>query len=125
MTRKPIGFWICIYAALAMMAVYNLLPFFWMATSALKSEIEVVSYPATLWPREITFAAYSKIWLTGLLCATTITTIHYIARHTLGAARTRVRSEDLALCLRTFPDDESPNWSASSAWLGPRSWPPR
>jgi multiple sugar transport system permease protein len=63
MTRKPIGFWICIYAALAMMAVYNLLPFFWMATSALKSEIEVVSYPATLWPREITFAAYSKIWL--------------------------------------------------------------
>jgi multiple sugar transport system permease protein len=63
MTRKPIGFWICIYAALATMAVYNLLPFFWMATSALKSEIEVVSYPATLWPREITFAAYSKIWL--------------------------------------------------------------
>jgi multiple sugar transport system permease protein len=63
MTRKPIGFWICIYAALALMAVYNLLPFFWMATSALKSEIEVVSYPATLWPREITFAAYSKIWL--------------------------------------------------------------
>ena len=63
MTRKPIGFWICIYAALAMMAVYNLLPFFWMSTSALKSEIEVVSYPATLWPREITFTAYSKIWL--------------------------------------------------------------
>ena len=63
MTRKPIGFWICIYAALVMMAVYNLLPFFWMATSALKSEIEVVSYPATLWPHQITFEAYSKIWL--------------------------------------------------------------
>jgi multiple sugar transport system permease protein len=63
MTRKPIGFWICIYAALVLMAVYNLLPFFWMATSSLKSEIEVVSYPATLWPREITLASYSKIWL--------------------------------------------------------------
>ncbi|MEI8190463.1 MAG: carbohydrate ABC transporter permease, partial [candidate division NC10 bacterium] len=45
------------------MVVYNLLPFFWMATSALKSEIEVVSYPATLWPHRITFEAYSKIWL--------------------------------------------------------------
>ena len=35
------------------------------------------------------FSAVDRGWLTGLLCATTITTIHYIARHTLGAAKTR------------------------------------
>jgi predicted nucleic acid-binding protein len=35
------------------------------------------------------FSAVDRGWLTGLLCATTITTIHYIARQTLGAARTR------------------------------------
>jgi len=35
------------------------------------------------------FSAVDRGWLTGLLCATTITTIHYIARQTLGAGRTR------------------------------------
>ena len=35
------------------------------------------------------FSAVDRGWLTGLLCATTITTIHYLARPTLGAAKTR------------------------------------
>ena len=35
------------------------------------------------------FSAVDRGWITGLLCATTITTIHYIARQTLGAATTR------------------------------------
>ena len=35
------------------------------------------------------FSAVDRGWLTGLLCATTITTIHYIARQALGAAKTR------------------------------------
>ena len=33
------------------------------------------------------FSAVDRGWITGLLCATTITTIHYIARQTLDAAR--------------------------------------
>jgi multiple sugar transport system permease protein len=61
--RKPLAFWLCIYLAIGAMVAYNLVPFFWMATSSLKSDTEVISYPATLWPHHITFGAYSKIWL--------------------------------------------------------------
>jgi len=35
------------------------------------------------------FSAVDRGWLIGLLCPTTITTIHYIARQTLGAAKSR------------------------------------
>jgi len=59
---KKYSFWTCIYLALILMALFNLVPFFWMVTSSFKSESEVISYPATLIPRVFTFAAYSKIW---------------------------------------------------------------
>lgn len=44
------------------MVVFNLVPFFWMATSSLKSDYEVIDYPATILPREVTFGAYSRMW---------------------------------------------------------------
>ena len=46
------------------------------------------------------FSGVDRGWITGLLCATTITTIHYIARQTLGAAKTR---EHLRKSLAMFP----------------------
>ena len=62
MRIRKVSFWTCIYLALGVMAVFNLIPFFWMITSSLKSEAEVVSYPATLVPKIVTLAAYGKIW---------------------------------------------------------------
>lgn len=61
--RKSTQFWIFIYAALAMMFVYNILPFFWMLISSFKTELEVISYPATLLPEKFTTEAYEKIWV--------------------------------------------------------------
>jgi multiple sugar transport system permease protein len=60
--RKTI-FWTLIYLALAVMAIYNLVPFFWMATSSLKTDYEVIDYPATILPRLVTFGAYSRMWI--------------------------------------------------------------
>lgn len=62
MIRSKYAFWALIYLALIVMAIYNLMPFFWMATSSLKSDQEVISFPATLLPQKVTFEAYSKIW---------------------------------------------------------------
>jgi len=51
------------YLGLVTMVAFNLLPFYWMITSSLKDNMEVVSFPATLWPEKITFEAYAEIWL--------------------------------------------------------------
>ncbi|MDQ2078982.1 carbohydrate ABC transporter permease [Xanthobacteraceae bacterium Astr-EGSB] len=61
--KKSNSMWVFIYGALAVMLVYNLTPFFWMVVSSFKSELEVVSYPATLLPNVFTTDAYEKIWL--------------------------------------------------------------
>jgi len=63
MVQRTFAFWACIYLALAVMIVYNLVPFFWMAINSFKGEAEIIAYPATLWPQEPTLAAWSKIWL--------------------------------------------------------------
>ncbi len=60
--NKKATFWFLIYLALAFMVLFNLVPFFWMATSSLKTDYEVVNYPATILPREITFGAYTRMW---------------------------------------------------------------
>lgn len=60
--RKTRSMWVFIYGALAVMIVYNLLPFFWMVISSFKSEMEVTLYPATLLPDVFTTAAYHKMW---------------------------------------------------------------
>lgn len=61
MQRRMI-FWFSIYMALAAMAFFNLVPFYWMITSSLKSEAEVANYPGTLVPQMFTLGAYAKIW---------------------------------------------------------------
>jgi multiple sugar transport system permease protein len=60
--QQGITHWIGIAAALLAMAAYNLLPFFWMISSSLKTDIEVTSFPATILPKALTTAAYSRIW---------------------------------------------------------------
>ena len=62
MLPKKFVFWIFIYLALAVMALFNLVPFFWMATSSLKTDYEVIDYPATILPREVTVGAYVRMW---------------------------------------------------------------
>lgn len=54
--------WVFIYAALAAMVLFNLMPFAWMVTSSLKTNTEVISFPATIVPQEWTFDAYVRIW---------------------------------------------------------------
>lgn len=63
MLRRKHIFWTFIYLALVVMAIYNLVPFFWMATSSLKTDYEVIDYPATILPRVVTFGAYSRMWI--------------------------------------------------------------
>lgn len=62
MFRRRHVFWALIYLALVFMAIFNLVPFFWMATSSLKTDYEVIDYPATILPRVVTFGAYSRMW---------------------------------------------------------------
>lgn len=62
MLKRKHFFWTFIYSALAVMAIFNLVPFFWMATSSLKTDYEVVDYPATILPHKVTFRAYSRMW---------------------------------------------------------------
>lgn len=52
-----------VWVALLVVALFNLFPFYWMVTSSFKTSLEVVSYPATLSPREWTTEAYRNIWL--------------------------------------------------------------
>jgi multiple sugar transport system permease protein len=52
-----------VYLALFVMVAFNLAPFYWMVTSSLKGNMEVVSFPATLWPQKFTTDAYLEIWL--------------------------------------------------------------
>jgi multiple sugar transport system permease protein len=48
---------------LAIMVVFNVVPFLWMITSSLKTDAEIASVPATLIPHSLTFEAYSRIWI--------------------------------------------------------------
>jgi multiple sugar transport system permease protein len=62
MFARKYSFWTFIYLALIVMGIFNLVPFYWMVTSSFKTEGEVFSYPATLFPKDPTLYAYSKIW---------------------------------------------------------------
>lgn len=60
--RSRLTSWIWTYAALFAMAAYNLLPYSWMVSSSLKTDLEVTAVPPTLFPHELTTAAYRRIW---------------------------------------------------------------
>jgi multiple sugar transport system permease protein len=47
---------------LLLMVGYNLTPFLWMISSSLKTNLEIMSYPATLIPQGLTVNAYRGIW---------------------------------------------------------------
>lgn len=62
MVVKRSLFWVFIYSALIFMLLFNLIPFFWMTSSSLKSDYEVIDYPPTLLPKQVTFGAYARMW---------------------------------------------------------------
>ena len=62
MVVKKSLFWIFVYAALVFMLLFNLIPFFWMTSSSLKSDFEVIDYPPTIFPKQVTFGAYTRMW---------------------------------------------------------------
>ena len=39
-----------------------LLPIIWMVFTAFKPEVDIVTYPPTLWPRELTFDHFIEVW---------------------------------------------------------------
>jgi ABC-type glycerol-3-phosphate transport system permease component len=61
MTRRFDVFTVIIYIFLAGLAVFMLLPFFWMITSSFKPFAEVTVIPSTLFPKAPTFENYIKM----------------------------------------------------------------
>lgn len=57
----PTGRWL-----LAITAIFTglvvLLPIIWMVFTAFKPETDIVSYPPTLWPRELTLEHFVEVW---------------------------------------------------------------
>ncbi|RFA10268.1 ABC transporter permease [Subtercola boreus] len=43
-------------------ALAVLLPIVWMAFTAFKPEADIVTFPPTLWPRELTFEHFQEVW---------------------------------------------------------------
>jgi len=54
--------YVVIYALLAVMAFYFLMPFVWMIITAFKTEAEANRYPPVLFPREWLFSNFIKSW---------------------------------------------------------------
>ena len=53
------------YLVLGFICVYNLMPFMWMLSTSLKTLQESYAIPPTLWPRDLTLSAYSKVLVYG------------------------------------------------------------
>lgn len=53
--------WLTVIAGLVI-ALSMLLPVIWMAFTAFKPESDIVTFPPTLWPREITFENFVDVW---------------------------------------------------------------
>lgn len=79
-----------VYLGLFVMVAFNLAPFYWMVTSSLKGSMEVVSFPATLWPEKFTTDAYREIWLHAGF-------IGYFVNSLIVAGATAVLSSSLGL----------------------------
>jgi multiple sugar transport system permease protein len=58
---KRIGRWLTTLSGLVIAAAV-LLPIVWMAMTAFKPESDIVSYPPTLWPRELTLDHFAEVW---------------------------------------------------------------
>jgi multiple sugar transport system permease protein len=53
--------WLTVIAGIVI-ALAMLLPVLWMAFTAFKPETDIVTYPPTLWPREVTFENFAEVW---------------------------------------------------------------
>lgn len=53
---------VLLYAFLAIISLIMILPFLWMISASLKSELEVFGFPIKWIPTEIKWSNYSKIW---------------------------------------------------------------
>jgi multiple sugar transport system permease protein len=53
--------WLTLAAGIVI-ALAVLLPIIWMAFTAFKPESDIVSYPPTLWPRELTLDHFIEVW---------------------------------------------------------------
>jgi multiple sugar transport system permease protein len=58
---QRIGRWLATISGLVIAAAV-LLPIVWMAMTAFKPESDIVSYPPTLWPRELTLDHFAEVW---------------------------------------------------------------
>lgn len=50
------------YAVLLVIAVFVLLPYYWMIVTAVKPTEEVMVSPSTLWPSKLSFDNFIKVW---------------------------------------------------------------
>lgn len=50
------------YAVLFVIAVFVLLPYYWMIVTAVKPTEEVMVSPSTLWPSKLSFDNFIKVW---------------------------------------------------------------
>src|ERR1700722_14663505 len=47
---------------ISLLALFVIFPFVWMILTSFKTEKDVFSLPAQLWPAHWTFSAYTEIW---------------------------------------------------------------
>lgn len=52
---------VVLYGFLGIMIIYNIIPFYWMIATSLKSAAESYRIPPTLWPEEPTFYGYRRV----------------------------------------------------------------
>jgi multiple sugar transport system permease protein len=63
MKRKMRTRTVVVYLILIAVSVFNLLPFFFMLSTSLKTEQESYAIPPTFWPTQVTLDAYAQILL--------------------------------------------------------------
>lgn len=59
--RPRLATWLLAITSVAI-GLLMLLPIIWMLFTAFKPEADIVSYPPTLWPRELTVAHFIDVW---------------------------------------------------------------
>ena len=58
------------YAAAVIIAILMAFPFYWMATSALKTNDEIWQFPPTFWPHDALWSNFRDAWSAAHLLGT-------------------------------------------------------
>ena len=62
--RKASKIWkITIWSVIGAAIIWSIFPFYWMLSTALKTDLGVYAIPPELWPTEITFANFAKLFM--------------------------------------------------------------